>query len=260
MKKSCFIECYSGAAGDMLIAAFLEALNDNQYFINELNKLSIKNEFEIEIKPIIKKGISSTSFNVIIKKHCHHNHGTTQKSEHHHRGLKEITEIINTSDISDSTKNLALDIFNNLAEAEAKLHGTTTDKVHFHEVGAIDSIVDIVGFAILFTKLNIQSVTLGTVNPGCGIVKCEHGFVPVPAPATLELIKKFKIPLSSQIKIEAETLTPTGAAILGTISTNFNNIPNFKEIHSISYGAGTKDFEEISNTLRITIGYEKKKL
>ena len=256
MKKSCFIECYSGAAGDMLIAGFLGALNDKDYFINELSKLSIKNEFEIEIKPTVKKGIASTNINVIIKEHDHcHSH---EHKHHHHRGLNEITEIINNSDISTEAKELAIKIFINLGEAEAKVHGTTLDKVHFHEVGAIDSIVDIVGFAILFTKLKIEEVTVSNINVGSGLIKCEHGFIPVPAPATLELIKLFKMPVSSIVNIKGETLTPTGAAILGTIATVFNNIPNYDEIQTISYGAGTKDFEEISNTLRVTVGVEKK--
>lgn len=247
MSKTCYIDCYAGAAGDMLIGAILGAIEDKEAFIKELNKLSIKNEFDIKITDIVKKGIASIKFDVILK----------ETHDHHHRGLLHIQEIINNSDISTKAKELSLQIFQNLAEAEAKVHGTCIDKVHFHEVGAIDSIVDIVGFSVLFTMFEIDEVIVSPVNLGSGIIECAHGYIPIPAPATAELIKKFNIPNTTKIEIKSETLTPTGAAILGTVVTKFGTIPEFDNIESISYGAGTKDFDNVSNTVRVIIGKKK---
>ena len=242
--KICYFECFSGASGDMLLGALLGTGIDQDWFISELNKLEkIKDEFEVKVSTVTKKGISATDADVILKHH-----------EHHHRGLKEITEIINFSGIKQEAKDLALRIFTCLAEAEAKVHNTDINHVHFHEVGAIDAIVDIVGFSILFTSLNIDKVVVSSVNTGSGFVKAAHGVLPVPAPATLEIIKNAKWPISTQIDIGSEALTPTGAAILASIKTEYGGMPEFSIIDNVSYGSGKKDFENIANVVRVTIG------
>lgn len=246
MVKTAYIECFSGASGDMFLGSLLGLLKDNDKFLAEIAKLSIKDEFELKIGTSIKKGITATDVDVILKKH-----------EHHHRGLKDIEQIIEASDISEKAKGLALKIFTTLAIAEAKVHGTTVDHVHFHEVGAIDALVDITGFAILFDMLSIEKVVISPVNTGSGFVKAAHGVLPVPAPATIEIIKNSAMPVCTFPEIECEALTPTGAAILATIRQEYGEygkMPNFKQIESISYGSGKKDFEKIANVLRISVG------
>lgn len=243
MKKVCYFECFAGASGDMLLGALLDTGVDADWFLQELDKLTeIKNRFEVKISRILKKGISATNVDVIAG------------HEHHHRGLREITDIINSSQIDNKAKLLALKIFTNLAIAEAKVHDTDINKIHFHEVGAIDSIVDIVGFSILFTKLDINKVIVSPVNTGTGFVKCAHGTLPVPAPATLEIINSAKWPVNNSTVIESEALTPTGAAILTTIKDEYGQFPSFNSVESIAYGSGNKDFSAIANVIRLTIG------
>lgn len=247
MEKIWYFECFSGASGDMLMGALSGFLRDKRIYLDELKKIShIQNEFEVKISTVVKKGISATDADVILKKH-----------EHHHRGLDHIKHIIENSDISQNAKNLATKIFTTLAEAEAKVHNTDINHVHFHEVGAIDAIVDIVGFSILFDILKIKKVIISPVNTGSGFVNAAHGILPVPAPATLEIIQKSGMPINTSINIESEALTPTGAAILATIKQEYGEwgkIPDFSQINEISYGAGKKDFEKIANVIRITCG------
>jgi len=244
MKKVCYFECFSGASGDMLLASLLDTGIDQEWFKNELKKIEdIKDAFNINISKTLKKGINSTDVNICL---IHH--------EHHHRGLNDIISIIHSSSINKSAKELAIKIFTNLARSEAKVHNCDINKIHFHEVGAIDAIVDIVGFSILFVELEIDTVMVSPVNVGSGIVKCAHGIMPVPAPATLELISSSNWPVYTPVKIESELLTPTGAAILSTIHDKFGNFPNFTRIKSVSYGAGKKNLDEIANVIRLTIG------
>ncbi|OGH97262.1 MAG: TIGR00299 family protein [Candidatus Melainabacteria bacterium GWF2_32_7] len=244
MKRTCYFECLAGASGDMLLGALLGAGVDQDWFIGELKKLKdIADSFEIKISNVVKKGIAATDVEVELI----HN-------EHHHRGLNDIVKIINSSEIDEKAKDLAIKIFTNLGKAEAKVHGTDINKIHFHEVGAIDSIVDIVGFSILFSLLNIDKVVVSPVNTGSGYVKCAHGVMPVPAPATLEIITSKEWPVDNSIKVETELLTPTGAAILTTIKTEFGSFPSFSKINTISYGAGKKEVPQLANVVRFTLG------
>ncbi|MDD3012514.1 MAG: nickel pincer cofactor biosynthesis protein LarC [Candidatus Gastranaerophilales bacterium] len=244
MKRICYFECFSGASGDMILAALLGTGINKKQFLTELDKIKdIKGYFEIKISDVVKKGISAVDADVILTHH-----------EHHHRGLNDIVKIINSSDIDSKVKNLAIKIFTTLAKAEAKVHNQDINTVHFHEVGAIDAIVDIVGFSILFTSLNIDKVIISPVNAGSGFVNADHGVLPVPAPATLEILKESIWPVNNSIKIEGETLTPTGAAILATIKDEFGSFPKFDQITSVSYGAGKKNFENIANVIRLTLG------
>lgn len=182
--------------------------------------------------------------------HDHHHHGHS----HHHRSFKDIREIIKNSTISERAKDYAIKIFTKLAQAEGKIHGKPADQVHFHEVGAVDSIVDIVGTSILIDMLDVDAVTASPVPLGSGMVKCQHGLIPVPAPATLELLKG--IPVYSN-KVKSEIVTPTGAAILAALSDEFCDFPPMV-INQIGYGMGKKDFE-IPNCLRVCVGELRKK-
>lgn len=181
--------------------------------------------------------------------HEHNHHEKDHVHEHHHRNLKHIEEIINLSDLSENVKKLSLEIFMKVAEAEGKVHGKTIYEVHFHEVGAIDSIVDIVGAAICIDYLNVDKIIGSPVQVGGGFVKCAHGLMPVPAPATAEILKN--VPINTGI-VQFETTTPTGAAILVANVSEFTQNIDFS-IKKIAYGIGHKDLE-IPNVLRVYLG------
>jgi uncharacterized protein (TIGR00299 family) protein len=182
-----------------------------------------------------------------------HKHTHTSNHEHHHRNLKDIENIINSSNLKDEVKKLSLHMFMKVAEAEAKVHGKTLYEVHFHEVGAIDSIVDMVGAAICIDYLNVDKIIASPVQVGGGFVKCAHGLMPVPAPATVEILKN--IPINTGI-VPFETTTPTGAAILAANVQEFTPKINFS-IKKIAYGIGHRDLE-IPNVLRVYLGEEQK--
>lgn len=184
--------------------------------------------------------------------HSHeHDHSHAEETEHLHRNFNDIKELINQSDLSQKVKDLSIDIFAEVAEAEAKVHNKELNEVHFHEVGAVDSIVDIVGAAILIEMLNPDHIYASPVALGTGFVDATHGRIPVPAPATIEILKEIPV-YSSGVK--GELVTPTGAAIIKTLAEEFIELPEV-EISKIAYGAGKKDFE-ITNLLRV---YQAKK-
>lgn len=178
-----------------------------------------------------------------------HNHSHMGEHEHHHRNLTDIENIINSSDLNDNVKKISLDMFMRVAEAEAKVHGKSLYEVHFHEVGAIDSIVDMVGAAICLDYLKIDKIIASPVQVGGGFVKCAHGLMPVPAPATVEILRN--IPINTGI-VQFETTTPTGAAILAANVQEFTTKIDFS-IRKIAYGIGHRDLE-IPNVLRVYLG------
>ncbi len=238
MKKVLYFDCSAGASGDMTLGALLGlGLVDINMFKQELNKLPIKG-FEVKTRKVNKMGIEALKVDVVI---------TEEDSPH--RGLSDIKKIINASSLNATVKEMSLRIFTNLAEAEAKIHGTTVDKIHFHEVGAIDAIVDIVGVAILFDKLDVDEIYVSNIHTGSGFITCQHGKMPVPAPATLELLKGVPIYATD---IKGELITPTGAAILTTVTDEFGKMPVMR-VERIGYGAGTKDLQ-IPNVLRVSLG------
>jgi uncharacterized protein (DUF111 family) len=192
------------------------------------------------------------------EKHSHdhshkdeHSHSHSGETEHHHRNFSDIKNLINQSELSQKVKDLSIDIFAEVAEAEAKVHNKDINEVHFHEVGAVDSIVDIVGAAILIDLLNPDHIYASPVSLGTGFVDAAHGRIPVPAPATIEILKG--VPVYST-GVRGELVTPTGAAIIKTLTEEFMEMPEL-EISKIAYGAGKKDFE-ITNLLRV---YQAKK-
>jgi len=238
--KIAYFDCFSGISGDMIIGALIDLGLDIKYLKKELKKLKLQN-YEIESKKAIKNGISATKFDVIEKHH----------EDHHHkeRNLKEINKIINNSKLSNEIKNTIKKIFYKIAFAEAKAHKTSINKVHFHEIGAIDTIIDVAGAVIGINKLGIKKIYCSKLNVGTGFVEFSHGKFPVPAPATAEILKGIPVYHNN---ISAELVTPTGAAIITALAESFGELPAM-EMEKIGYGAGTKNFEQ-PNVLRVFLG------
>lgn len=237
-----YFDIVNGISGDMTIASLLDLGVPKEIFLDEINKIGLDGEFEIEINSKNESGIVGTTVNVVAKE------------SNAHRHLVDIFDIIEKSKLNDKVKEISKNIFMTIGEAEAKVHGTTIDKIHFHEVGAIDSIVDIIGSAILIDLLNIDKIYAKTVPVGSGFVKCDHGMMPVPAPATIEILKGVPVKLNT---VTGECTTPTGAAIVKTLCCEFVDTLEF-EVKQIGYGMGHKKFE-IPNMLRTIVGVKKKK-
>lgn len=173
-----------------------------------------------------------------------------EHDHHHHRSYKDIFRLIEAAGFSEQVENTALQIFKKIGEAEGKIHGVPLEEVHFHEVGAVDSIIDIVGAAILFHQLGIEAVISSPIPVGKGKIRIDHGMYPVPAPATLEMLRGIPIEHSD---IRGELTTPTGAALIAVLAEEFGSIPSMR-IQTIGYGAGTKTFPDHPNALRVIIG------
>jgi pyridinium-3,5-bisthiocarboxylic acid mononucleotide nickel chelatase len=286
--KTLYFDCFSGMSGDMVNGALIDAGADPLYLVEELKKLHIEEEYELEWRRVIKNGISGTKFDVLLKnnsqrdehhhemdhghhhheeggqerghhKHDHqgeeHHHGHHHRQIHHHhdhqhRAYQDIVNLIDQSELSDQVKDTALKIFKRIGESEGRIHGIPLEKVHFHEVGAVDSIIDIVGASILLHQLEITSVKCSPIPVGTGKIHIDHGIYPIPAPATLDLLKGVPIERSD---IRAELTTPTGAGIAVVLAEEFCSIPSMK-ITSVGYGAGTKSFKKHPNVLRVIIG------
>jgi len=253
--KIAYFDCFSGAAGDMIIGACLNTGVSSDYLRGELARLGLK-QVELKIEKINKNGIAATSFQPIIQNH-HHTHSSNSGSSHSHehkhpahRNLQTIIEIINRTGFSEQVTHQSIKIFQRLAQAEAKVHGTTEDKIHFHEVGADDAILDIVGSCLTLEALGIEKIFCSPLTVGSGTIQCAHGVLPVPAPATVELIKGIEITPSDT---QAELLTPTGAAILTGLAESFGVMPPMK-ITVSGYGAGQRDIAEFPNVLRLLVG------
>ena len=270
--KTLYFDCSSGISGNMTLAALTEIIGDENYLVEELKKLHIDG-YTIDISKKIKNGITGTHVDVILEhqhehshvheehehEHDHHhehdneNHHTHEGEHHHHehRNLHDVCEIIDNSDIDEESKDLAKRIFMRVAKAESKVHNKPLDEVHFHEVGAIDSIVDIVGTAILINKIHPDKIISSIVNDGHGFIECAHGTMAVPVPATSEIFANSNVEFR-QIDIDTELVTPTGAAIIAELSSEFTTLPAMK-IQKIGWGAGTKDLK-IPNVLKVYYG------
>jgi len=237
-QKILYFDCFSGISGDMAVAALLDLGIDAGDFHEELKKLDF-HEYEIDIRETIKNGIRSKQFIV----NCREDH-------HGHRNLVDIYAIIDASSLGEGTRALSRKIFFLLAEAEATVHGTGIDEVHFHEIGAVDSIVDIVSFAICFHLLRPDRVLSSPVNLGSGFVRCAHGLLPVPAPAVAELARG--IPVYYSATPPRELATPTGMAILKAVCHEFLPLPEIIP-ERVGYGAGQRECE-LPNVLRVFSG------
>jgi pyridinium-3,5-bisthiocarboxylic acid mononucleotide nickel chelatase len=229
-------DCFSGISGDMVLGAVIDAGVPAEAIRTALQSLELP--IELEIEKVKRNGISATKVNVLAK------------DEEDYRFLPDVEAIIAKGALSERQRELARAIFHKLAHAEAAVHGMPVERVHFHEVGALDSIADIVGSAVGLDLLGVERFTSRSVPPGSGTVKCAHGVMPVPAPATANLLKG--VPLAAA-PVKGELTTPTGAAILTTVVSEFIESPTFA-VEAIGYGAGTKDFLEHPNLLRLFVG------
>src|SRR5271170_7206917 len=267
-----YLECFSGMSGDMFMGALVDAGVPARVFEETVAALGVG--ARLEISRVVRSGISSTKVDVYVNgkkdlprencsfEHRGHSHSHPVESpragapaphshsHEHSRGLSEIRRIISAASISESAKKTAIDIFEALGRAEAKIHDTSIDHVHFHEVGAVDAIVDIVCAAVGTEALGVDEIICSPLNVGGGMMECAHGTFPVPAPATVELLKDAPVYSSG---LQAELVTPTGAAIVKTLASRFAAFPEMK-IEKSGYGAGSRDFPGHPNVVRLTIG------
>ena len=248
-----------GAAGDMLMAALYELLDDKQAFLDMMRSLGLPG-IEISAEPVVKCGITGTHMKVLVHgseeldalhDHLHeHAHEHSHDHEHHHHtDLHEIEHLLSHLDLPQTVQDDALAVYRRIAEAESKVHGTTVDQIHFHEVGTLDALADVVGVCLLMHLLAPEKVYASSVHVGCGRVKCAHGILPVPAPATALLLSG--VPIYGGA-IQGELCTPTGAALLTHFVTKFGELPAMRLLKS-GYGMGTKDFPA-ANCVRAMLG------
>jgi uncharacterized protein (TIGR00299 family) protein len=243
--KIAYFDCFAGAGGDMIVAAMLDAGLDAEFLKAQLATLGLKN-LDIKITETKRAGLRALGFLPVVQK------------EHKHRNLKDITKIITQSKISEQAKKTAIAVFERIAQAEGAVHGKNPNDVHFHEVGALDSIVDIVSASIGFEALGIDKVYCSALSVGGGTIKCADHLMPVPTPATTELLTRGFAPRREGVPIvggpgQLELLTPTAAAILTTVVDRFCPLPAMK-IEAIGYGAGSLESEEFPNVLRLILG------
>ena len=272
MKKALYFDCASGISGDMSVAALLDLGADKKMLLDTLDSLNLSG-YKIEISELEKSGICACDFNVLLdKKHenhdhdmeylhgkdCGHNHiehehkdahqHNTHTHHHEHRSLPDILSILENSSMTAGAKAMASKIFEILAEGEARAHRVPKEQVHFHEVGAVDSIVDIAAFAICMDFLGYKEVFLPVLREGQGTIRCQHGILPIPVPAPSNLVCAHKLPLSIA-PVQGELVTPTGAAIAAAIATSFT-LPETFQINKIGVGAGKRNYE-VPGILRV---------
>ena len=268
MSKTLYLECYSGISGDMTVAALLDLGADREVLKESLKSLPVGG-FRTEITRVKKSGLDACDFSVILEQdnhdhdmeylhgseksytghheHSHevnheHHHGHTHSHEHphEHRGMKEITEIIQKSEMTVRAKKMAMRVFDILAQAESKAHGVPVEEVHFHEVGAVDSIVDIVAIAICMDNLDISNVIVPVLYEGTGFIRCQHGQIPVPVPAVTHIAETHKLKLKIT-DIQGELVTPTGAAVVAAFRTS-DRLPEDFTMLKTGIGAGKRQY------------------
>ena len=270
MGKTLYLECESGISGDMTVAALLDLGADQQVLKKALASLSVQG-FDIRISRVKKSGLDACDFDVVLDKehenhdhdmeylhgseksytghyeHSHevnheHHHGHTHSHEHpyEHRGMKEITEIIQKSEMTVRAKKMAMRVFDILAQAESKAHGVPVEEVHFHEVGAVDSIVDIAAIAICMDNLDISNVIVPVLYEGTGFIRCQHGQIPVPVPAVTHIAETHKLKLKIT-DIQGELVTPTGAAVVAAFRTS-DRLPEDFTMLKTGIGAGKRQY------------------
>ena len=259
MSRKLYLECYSGISGDMTVAALTDLGVEEAFLRQELAKLHLDG-YEIKISRTKKNQITAADFDVILKEdgemhghshdHSHPGEGHEHSHSHSHNRYKEISELISQSELNSRVKEMSLKIFHVIAEAEAKVHGMPVDQVHFHEVGAVDSIVDITAAAICLDKLGFDSILTSELWEGKGTTWCQHGRIPVPAPAVLEMMADHRIPVKFT-PVEGEMITPTGAGIAAALTAE-RKLPERFVVEKVGVGAGKKDFPH-ANILRAMI-------
>ena len=253
VNRTLYLECYSGISGDMMAAALLDLGADQQALKDTLESLPVEG-FQIEIGRVKKSGLDACDFAVILDSahdnHDHdmeylHGHGAvhshSHKGSHEHRGMKEILHIIENGAMTQGAKAIAKRIFGILAQAEAKAHGVPLEEVHFHEVGAVDSIVDIISVAVCLDNLGITECIVPVLYEGCGTIRCQHGILPVPVPAVANIVSEHNLDLSIT-ESKGEFVTPTGAAIVAAIRTS-KVLPEVFSVRKIGMGAGKREYD-----------------
>ncbi|RKU24822.1 nickel pincer cofactor biosynthesis protein LarC [Candidatus Poribacteria bacterium] len=270
--KIAYFDCFSGISGDMTLGALVDAGVPPEILTDRLATLKLEAEFSLRFEKSVKHGITGTRAIVEVHpahtsshaeeahEHTHththeHSHTHTHAHSHHHehgpsRHLSDIFKLLDDSNLDAEIRDTAKRVFDRLAEAEAKVHNTTKDKVHLHEVSGIDSIVDIVGSVIGLAHLDVDAVYASPLSLGRGFVRCAHGLMPVPVPGTMELLRGVPI---HQTDIPKELVTPTGAALITTLSQEFGVMPQMR-LDRVGYGAGTRDLEQRPNLLRLCLG------
>lgn len=264
MGKTLYLECNSGISGDMTVGALLDLGADRDVLDAVLKTVQVEG-FEIKYSRVKRSGLDCQDFDVVLDKehdghdhdmeylyghlhehedsHEHHHHHGNHEHEHHHhvhRGLKEITEIIDNAKMTDRAKDIAKRIFEILADAESKAHGVPVEEVHFHEVGAVDSIVDVIAIAVCIDNLDIDKVIVPKLYEGHGTVRCQHGILPVPVPAVTNIVADHQISLEI-IDVKAELVTPTGAATVAALRTE-DKLPKEFIIEKVGMGSGKRDY------------------
>lgn len=258
-QKTLYLECYSGISGDMTVAALLDLGADEAVLRQALSSLSVEG-FEIQISRVKKSGLDACDFLVKLdEEHENHDHdmeylhGHTHKehhghhhahASHQHRGLQEILGMIEHAHMTSHAKELAVSIFQILAQAEAKAHGVPPEQVHFHEVGAVDSIVDVISAAVCLDNLNITEVIVPKLCEGHGTIRCQHGMIPVPVPAVVNIVQAHGLTLCP-VDVEGELVTPTGAAIAAAVRTS-EQLPSVYKIEKVGLGAGKRNYNRPS--------------
>ena len=256
MSKTLYLECYSGISGDMTVAALLDLGADREVLKESLKSLPLGG-FRTEITRVKKSGLDACDFSVILEQDNHdhdmeylhgseksytghHEYTHSHEYPHEHRGMKEITEIIQKSEMTVRAKKMAMRVFGILAQAESKAHGVPVEEVHFHEVGAVDSIVDIAAIAICMDNLDISNVIVPVLYEGTGFIRCQHGQIPVPVPAVTHIAETHKLKLKIT-DIQGELVTPTGAAVVAAFRTS-DRLPEDFTMLKTGIGAGKRQY------------------
>lgn len=275
MTKQLYLECSAGISGDMLVAALLDVGADEAAVIEALGSLPVEG-FSIEVSRVQKQGLDACDFDVVLDDahqnhdhdmaylhgHAHHHdhghdhgnghdhdHGNDHDEDasdpahhhsHEHRNLADVMAIIDAGSLTEGARMVAHRIFAIIAEAEAKAHGLPIDQVHFHEVGAVDSIADVVAIAVAFDSLGIEDVVVPGLTEGMGTVRCQHGIIPVPVPAVVNIAQAHGLPLSI-VPVEGELVTPTGAAAVAALRTS-DRLPERFTVERVGLGAGKRDY------------------
>ena len=256
MSKTLYLECYSGISGDMTVAALLDLGADREVLKESLKSLPVGG-FRTEITRVKKSGLDACDFSVILEQDNHdhdmeylhgseksytghHEYTHSHEYPHEHRGMKEITEIIQKSEMTVRAKKMAMRVFGILAQAESKAHGVPVEEVHFHEVGAVDSIVDIAAIAICMDNLDISNVIVPVLYEGTGFIRCQHGQIPVPVPAVTHIAETHKLKLKIT-DIQGELVTPTGAAVVAAFRTS-DRLPEDFTMLKTGIGAGKRQY------------------
>jgi len=233
----CYLDCFSGISGDMLLGALVDAGLPTARLEADLRKLKLEG-WTLSTERVRRGELAATKLNFQVKE------------THHHRTWKTIRELIQGSGLSETVRERAVSIFRRLAEVEGAVHGVTPDDVHFHEVGALDSILDIAGISIALDALGIERIIASPLDVGGGRVETAHGMLPVPAPATAALLQGVPVYSSG---LEAELVTPTGAAVVAALASSYGALPPMT-VSAIGYGAGRRDLKEQANVLRVFLG------